>query len=425
MIPQLSILIPSIPSRLEKAQALYRHILSLVEHRHIEVLMLCDNKKRSIGEKRNALKDMAQGKYFMFVDDDDTLLSVAEIYDATFGDVDVITFKQRCLNGDKTSFVVTFGLGNPVEHRTDEVGRYLDCRRPPFHVCAWADRFKVYDFGPINYAEDWVFVQEANGAAQTETHIDKIIHAYNYDPLLSEAPAPDTPAPAPAPAPPVVRGPGPRRAVVNLVTDVQRYYQGQQRLRESLYDFRPPDVALTFFTTEAQVRAPRHAENPYAFKVYAVEALRAQGYDQVLWLDASTVAVKNIEPVFEWLDQKGLFMEASGHFVGDWCNQAALDYFALSREEAMTMPMYSAGFSGFDFRRPEAVEFFERWRASMLAGCFKGSWADHRHDMSCGSILANQMGLADRYSPVGQFFAYVGPGYPPPQPSAVFEVRGL
>ncbi len=93
---RLSILIPSIPSRFERAIKLYNEILAMCEGLDIEVLMLTDNKKRTIGEKREALKNLSKGKYFMFVDDDDSLLSIKEIYEATEKDVDVITFWQVC-----------------------------------------------------------------------------------------------------------------------------------------------------------------------------------------------------------------------------------------------------------------------------------------------------------------------------------------
>ena len=57
---QLSILIPSIPTRFNKAKALYDKILSMVGDKQIEILMLTDNKKRTIGEKREALKNVMQ-----------------------------------------------------------------------------------------------------------------------------------------------------------------------------------------------------------------------------------------------------------------------------------------------------------------------------------------------------------------------------
>lgn len=183
---RLSILIPSIPSRFERAVKLYNEILAMCEGLDIEVLMLTDNKKRTIGEKREALKNMSQGKYFMFVDDDDSLLSVKEIYEATEQDVDVITFKQRCFNNDGSEFIVTFGLGNEIEHNTIE-GNYLDCNRPPFHVCAWHRYYKRISFPMVNYGEDGVWSKLVNSIAVNEVHIDKVLHSYNFHPEITEA----------------------------------------------------------------------------------------------------------------------------------------------------------------------------------------------------------------------------------------------
>lgn len=183
---QLSILIPSIPSRFERSCALYRSILEKVGDRDIEVLMFTDNKKRTIGEKRDALKNISNGKYFMFVDDDDDLEELDSIYEATFQDVDVITFMQLCRNDDGSTYIITFGIGNEVQHNTED-GRYLDSLRPPFHVCAWNRKFKDFKFPPVNYAEDWGWLQQVLPLAETEIHIPKILHRYNYDTAVSEA----------------------------------------------------------------------------------------------------------------------------------------------------------------------------------------------------------------------------------------------
>ena len=188
---QLSILIPSIPSRWARAQKLYTKISAMCEGKDIEVLLFMDNKKRTVGGKRDALVQMSKGKYFMFVDDDDDLVSVDEIYQATFQDVDVITFKQLCANNDahKTTFVVTFGIGNENEIKKGSTfGTYLDCKRPPYHVCAWNQKFKVHRYPEISYGEDWVWVQKCLPEAKTEVFIDKILHRYDYDQNVSEAP---------------------------------------------------------------------------------------------------------------------------------------------------------------------------------------------------------------------------------------------
>jgi hypothetical protein len=184
---RLSILIPSIPSRFSMLFKSYNHILKLCENKEIEVLAFTDNKKRTIGEKRDALVQMSNGKYIMFVDDDDYLLSIDEIYEATLKDVDVITFRQECTNTDKSKFIVTFGLGNDIEHNCDDNGNYLDCKRPPFHVCAWNSKFKKYRFPNVNYAEDWGWIKQFIDSAKTEVHIDKILLQYNFDPTITEA----------------------------------------------------------------------------------------------------------------------------------------------------------------------------------------------------------------------------------------------
>lgn len=179
-------MIPSIPSRFDKAIKLFKELQILCEDMDIEILMLTDNKKRTIGEKREALKNLSRGKYFMFVDDDDSLLSVKEIYDETEHFVDVITFKQRCLNNDGSEFIVTFGLGNEIEHNTEN-GNYIDCNRPPFPCCAWSAWLKHIPFPAINYGEDGVWVEQALQLAKSETHIDKVLHSYNFNPLITEA----------------------------------------------------------------------------------------------------------------------------------------------------------------------------------------------------------------------------------------------
>lgn len=420
MQPYLSILIPSIPSRFSKALDLYHKINDMVGDKHIEVLMLTDNKKRSIGAKRNALKNISIGKYFMFVDDDDVLLSLNEIYDHIQQGVDVITFKQRCTNADGSEFIVTFGLGNPVEHSSNGLGGYTNVRRPPFHVCVWHEKFKHIDFADVNYSEDWQFVQAANAIAASSAHIDKILYSYNFNSDLTEASTENNA---------VWSNPNPgkriaKRAIVNLVTPSERYVNGQNRLRRSLEDKFPQSDSF-FFLGEGSVSAEPHSLNPYSFKVHAIEYVRNLGYDQILWLDASLVAVKDVSPVFDWLTEKGIFLEEAGHWAGTWCNDRCLTYFGLSREEAMQMPMFSAGFCGFDFKHSASVEFFAAWKESMRHDCFKGSWKDHRHDMSAGSIIANKMGLVKDYSFGGQFFSYIGPAYSQPKETAVFHLIGL
>lgn len=453
--PQLSILIPAIPSRFDRCRDLYKTLLLQAGEMNIEILMFMDNKIRTIGAKREALKNGSTGKYFMFCDDDDGILSLKEIYDATFKDVDVITFQQRCRNKDGSNFIVTFGLGNQVEHNTKEGGIYLDCKRPPWHVCAWNARFKCVSFGDVNYGEDWVFVERANEIAKTETHIPKVLHSYNFDASVSEADTSDNKYwknPNGPQGPKVFRSsvlladmlhqsrsnltispPPPikqmKPAIVNLVSNVARYQGGQERLNRSLEVFAQAEGGYfanpLFFQSESEIGAPPHTDNPYAFKIYAIEKARQLGYSKILWLDASVVQSRTMKPVFDYMEEKGIFMEEAGHWAGSWCNDYTLNYFGITREEAMKIPMFAAGYVGFDFDNARSIEFFAQWKESMLNGCFKGSWQDHRHDMTCASIIAHRLGITDLYASGGRFFAYVGPAYAQPSETSCFQLLGL
>jgi hypothetical protein len=186
----LSILIPSTPSRWDMTQRLYDKIMAEVGELNIEVLCFIDNHKRTIGQKRNDLKNLAHGKYMIQVDSDDDITGIKEIYEACKSNVDVITFDSLCRNSDGSTFVVTMGLGNGIEHNTKD-GRYLDCKRPPFQMCAWnTQKFQRHNFPYISFGEDWKFIERCLPHAKEEIHIDKILHSYNFDPQITEAPAP-------------------------------------------------------------------------------------------------------------------------------------------------------------------------------------------------------------------------------------------
>ena len=184
--PQLSILIPSIPSRWALSTRLYGDLLTMGEGKDIEIIMLTDNRRMTIGEKQNLLKNMCNGKYFCFLHDDDFLVSLDEIYYASTMEVDVIDFKAKCRNSDGSSYIVTQRLGNEIEHNTAN-GRYLDMKRPPWTNCFWHSKFKQFDFPSISYSEDWEWLKQCLSIAKTEHFIDKTLFEYRFDENVTEA----------------------------------------------------------------------------------------------------------------------------------------------------------------------------------------------------------------------------------------------
>lgn len=211
------------------------------------------------------------------------------------------------------------------------------------------------------------------------------------------------------------------KAIVSLATHANNYYQALDRLEISLQGRFDGDFIK--LRGEESVSAPSHRINNYAFKVFAIAHARRAGNSKVFWLDSSNYAVQNVQPIFDYLDEHGIFLQDSSHWIGDWSTDECLNYFGITRQDAMSMHMLSSGFIGLDFDNKISQEFFCRWQQSMCMGLFNGPWDKHRHDQTCASIIAHQMGID--LSPNCTYFAHVGEQYLPPKETAVFHLQGI
>lgn len=203
--------------------------------------------------------------------------------------------------------------------------------------------------------------------------------------------------------------------VVNFSTDA--YKRPQQRLRQSLWDMGHSGL---FYTKYDQINSPTHQESPYEFKIHAI--LKAFEFDDlVLWADSSMYLKGELRRIEEKIKAHGYFMEESGHYVDDWCNDHAREYFSLPTKSGYTM--FSAGLLGLNLQSEIAKEYLKQWKASAHAGCFRGDWQNHRHDMVCGSIIASRLDM--KYQRGGSHMAYIGPGYAVPGDDVVFYCQGM
>ena len=227
-----------------------------------------------------------------------------------------------------------------------------------------------------------------------------------------------------------------KRAIINLVTP-GRYEVGQKRLIETIREHGNFDGDVLTWVGEDKVGARLHHVSPYGFKVFAFfEALR-QGYEQILWVDASVYCIADVTPVFDHIDKHGYIMQEAGHMVGTWTNDKTLKHFALTRDQAMQMPMYgNAGFLGLNFNDQRALEFLERWAAAERADMFKGQWHNkantesldkrcegHRHDMCCGSIIAHRLGM--EFQKGDEWLQYKSPTETPMNDTIIFGAQGV
>ena len=195
----LSILVPAVPSRISHLLVPLLHKLTgQIERRQykdleVELLVLCDNKQRSVGAKRNALLDLAQGKYLAFVDDDDDVSVdyVDQLLAATEHNCDVIVFDQRVfLNEEWPPRVVHFGLQFTNEDIAAPGG---EAKRKPFHCCAWRSTIaKQGRFSDKQWGEDWYWVQQVLPLAVSQHRIAAVLHTYRWSAASTEAFMPGT-----------------------------------------------------------------------------------------------------------------------------------------------------------------------------------------------------------------------------------------
>jgi len=224
-----------------------------------------------------------------------------------------------------------------------------------------------------------------------------------------------------------------KKAIINFASG--RHMLGQDRLRKSLiaHGF---DGDFLGWQNENQLGCQPHINNPYSFKTFAFLKAFQMGYDLVLWLDASVVAVADMSSVWEKIETQGYIMQEAGHLCGTWTNDNALKYFDVTRDKSMHMLMYgNAGLLGLNRHDKKANDFFMEWHKASKNGAFIGSWTNkdntesidthckgHRHDMSCGSIIANKLKM--NYESGNDLLHYAPPTDTPKQ-NVIFHAQGL
>lgn len=186
---KLSILILSIPTRFAMMQALYTKILNQIGNEDIEILCLIDNKKRSIGDKRNDLVVAARGEYLTFIDDDDDVCDnyISELVIGIKSKSDVIVFNETASFNGENSFTVRPGIEYENEHARKVNGRWVDIRRKPWHWCLWKSSIAKTERVPdMNNGEDELWCRRLLTKIKTQYRINKILRIYRFDKSISD-----------------------------------------------------------------------------------------------------------------------------------------------------------------------------------------------------------------------------------------------
>jgi hypothetical protein len=193
--PLLSVLIASIPSRVE------RNLLPLLRELEaqigtstdVEVLTLIDLRRMTIGEKRNRLRAIAAGRYSAFVDDDDRVSSdyVSGILEAMRSQPhrDVYCFDvwvhgyDRVGIGGPEGMVCKYGSGLQHANLPDRF------TRKPNHLMVFrTDLARRVRFPHTSHGEDDAWGALIARHVRTEGRIDRVLYHYDFSIETSETP---------------------------------------------------------------------------------------------------------------------------------------------------------------------------------------------------------------------------------------------
>lgn len=186
--PLLSILIPTVVERQPEFENLKSNIYAELKEdgflREVEIFSICDNKKMTIGEKRELLYKEAKGLYSIQLDDDDQLSrnAIELILEAIRSnpDVDVISFEEY-VNIDGREY-----KSNHSNGYSDWEGDGSKILEDGFHFhrtvffkdVIRTDLAKSIPIVHCRFGEDHLFAKDLKPHIQSEIHISETLYRY-------------------------------------------------------------------------------------------------------------------------------------------------------------------------------------------------------------------------------------------------------
>lgn len=150
------------------------------------------------------------------------------------------------------------------------------------------------------------------------------------------------------------------------------YKIGSERLEKSL-SFNGYSGDAIYWRDELPPDCPPHDHNPYAFKIYAFREAFRRGYKIVMWLDCSMWAIQNPMPIFDIINEKGVFAFRSGYNCAETCTDNLLYYTGITRDEAEQIPETATGIVGLNIDNPDGKKVFEYWEGICDNGLFRNN----------------------------------------------------
>lgn len=192
---KLSILVLTVPNRIKYFYPKQmKQLIDQTKNRtDVELLSLFDNKKRSVGAKRQAMLDLVQGEYCVFIDDDDSIANnyvdeiMKSLYENTNCDCVVFDVETKVNNGDP--FLCKFGTEFEYGY-IDNNNHQLGWRGKPAHVMVYKSSIaKAHRYNDLGNSEDVDWVKRACLDIKHQVRINRTLYFYaaNYKTILETA----------------------------------------------------------------------------------------------------------------------------------------------------------------------------------------------------------------------------------------------
>lgn len=187
----------------------------------------------------------------------------------------------------------------------------------------------------------------------------------------------------------------------------------------------------TMFWKDYPEGCPKHeGVGQYNFKVFAFNEAFRRGYKVVLWLDASFYPLKDPMPIFDYINESGLYFFKSGYPLSATAPDSLL--MGRNREDFVDVPEFATGAVGINIDNPKGASFFWSWERLMRSGYFGGNRVhdetDSKHplfkfsrqDQSAASMVLHGMGITDA-GHEKEWVSY----YPNHTESTIFFIKGI
>ena len=156
-----------------------------VEGKPVDIMVIKDNRERTIGEKRQLALDLCKTRYISFIDDDDIVSTkyVQLILNELKSEPTGIGFRGIITTKTNTAIEFVHKAGLKYSEKPEQYMRSLVYTRPLNHLNpVLTDIAREIGFKPISDGEDWDYSLRLaeSGLITDQIFIDEFLYFYQY-----------------------------------------------------------------------------------------------------------------------------------------------------------------------------------------------------------------------------------------------------